>query len=159
MQFDHSTESIDPNLTEVLTVVGTGAIELPIGNTAQRPIDADKGAVRFNEDIDGFEGLFADGWKSLSGSTTFGFGQIRHVNASTSVTATDYVLLTHDNNVLIELPNAALLPGKIVNIKRCGVGIPTITSVSLIDDVNTVYITATFSALTFVSDEVQWWII
>jgi hypothetical protein len=48
MQFDHTTETIHPDLTNLLTIGGTGGLEIPMGTTAQRPVDAIPGTLRYN---------------------------------------------------------------------------------------------------------------
>ncbi len=55
MQFDHSKETIYPDLTNILTIGGDGCVELPTGNTATRPNDADPGSLRYNVEINELE--------------------------------------------------------------------------------------------------------
>jgi len=47
----------------------TGAIVMPVGTTAQRPETAVVGMMRFNSDIDAFEGYNGASWVKLGGMT------------------------------------------------------------------------------------------
>ena len=47
----------------------TGAIVMPVGTTAQRPGTAVVGMMRFNSDIDAFEGYNGASWVKLGGMT------------------------------------------------------------------------------------------
>ena len=55
MDFDFATETITPDNTTLLTIGGTGAIEVPLGNTANRPTSPTNGALRYNTDISEIE--------------------------------------------------------------------------------------------------------
>ena len=48
MDFDFTTETITPDVSTILTIGGTGALELPSGTTAQEPGTAVAGALRWN---------------------------------------------------------------------------------------------------------------
>jgi hypothetical protein len=48
MDFDFTTETITPDNTNILTIGGTGALELPSGTTLQEPLSAIAGAIRWN---------------------------------------------------------------------------------------------------------------
>lgn len=65
MQFDFTTETITPDETNILTVAGD-ALELPSGTTAQRPLTASPGAIRYNTDTNRIEGLHNTVWVSTS---------------------------------------------------------------------------------------------
>ncbi len=47
----------------------TGAIVMPVGTTAQRPGTGVVGMMRFNSDIDSFEGYNGASWVKLGGMT------------------------------------------------------------------------------------------
>ena len=47
----------------------TGAIVMPVGTTAQRPGTGVVGMMRFNSDIDAFEGYNGASWVKLGGLT------------------------------------------------------------------------------------------
>jgi len=55
MDFNFTTETITPDATNVLTIGGTGGLEISIGTTAQRPVAAINGTIRYNTDLDRFE--------------------------------------------------------------------------------------------------------
>lgn len=63
---------MDSNLTNLntykLEITGsTGAAQLPVGNTAQRPTAAD-GLIRYNSELDQFEGYTTSGgWAEIAG--------------------------------------------------------------------------------------------
>ena len=58
------------NPAVTLDVVGTDAVALPVGSNDQRPANPKKGLVRYNEEIQSFEGYGAgDAWSSLGGVT------------------------------------------------------------------------------------------
>ena len=49
----------------------TGALKIPVGTTAQRPVAAD-GKIRFNDDTNKFEGYNGTAWGQLGGGATGG---------------------------------------------------------------------------------------
>lgn len=51
MQFDFSTDTITPDLTTLLLLGGTGALQLAAGTTAQRPGTAGAGTIRWNTSL------------------------------------------------------------------------------------------------------------
>jgi len=59
--------TITPNGTGVLDVNTTTAVKLPVGTEAQRPTPA-AGMLRFNDDLDEFEGYNGTAWASVGGS-------------------------------------------------------------------------------------------
>ncbi len=64
MDFDYTTETITPDNTNVLTIGGTGGLEIPYGTTAQRPGSASNGLIRYNTDTNQLEGYFSNSWSS-----------------------------------------------------------------------------------------------
>ena len=38
MDFDFTTETITPDVTSILTIGGTGGVEISVGTTAERPV-------------------------------------------------------------------------------------------------------------------------
>ena len=67
MDFDFSTETITPDNTTLLTIGGTGAVELPTGNTSNRPVTGlANGALRYNTDINNIEGYVNSTWVTMS---------------------------------------------------------------------------------------------
>lgn len=70
MDFDFTTETITPDSTTLLTIGGTGAIEVPTGNTSNRPGSPTNGAIRYNSDINDVEGFINNSWTPFSTGTT-----------------------------------------------------------------------------------------
>lgn len=50
----------------------TGAAQIPSGTTAQRPVAPSKGKIRYNDDLDKYEGGDGTGWVGLGGGATGG---------------------------------------------------------------------------------------
>jgi hypothetical protein len=67
------------NVGGILTVTGAGsfgatsALKIPVGTTAQQPSPV-TGQIRFNSDINQYEGYFASAWGQLGGGATGGGG-------------------------------------------------------------------------------------
>ena len=55
MDFDFTTETITPDSTGILTISGTGGLEIPIGTSADRPVAPVQGTIRYNIDLESFE--------------------------------------------------------------------------------------------------------
>jgi len=70
MDFDFTTETITPDSTTLLTIGGNGAIEVPLGNTSNRPSAPTNGALRYNTDINDVEGYINNSWTPFSTGTT-----------------------------------------------------------------------------------------
>jgi hypothetical protein len=72
MDFDYTTETITPDTTNVLTIGGTGGLELSVGTTAQRPVSPINGTFRYNTDLTSFEGYANNSWTAVGtgGSVT-----------------------------------------------------------------------------------------
>ncbi len=71
MDFDFTTETITPEITNVLTIGGTGGLELSVGTTAERPVSPLNGTLRYNTDLSTIEGYSNNSWNSLFGVTSF----------------------------------------------------------------------------------------
>lgn len=54
------------------TFTGNSHIKVPIGNTSQRPSIVQSGMIRYNTDLNGFEGSSGSSWGSLGGGATGG---------------------------------------------------------------------------------------
>ena len=70
MDFDYTTETITPDSTSILTIGGTGALELPSGTTAQEPAGAVAGAIRWNNSNTYLEYYSGSAWLNFGGSVT-----------------------------------------------------------------------------------------
>ena len=96
----------------------TGAIDIPVGTTAQRPTPSE-GMIRRNTTTSSFEGYNGEVWTSLGGGATGGGADECFVENSTTVTTT-YTLstgksasavgpLTINNGVIVTIPSGANL--------------------------------------------------
>jgi len=72
---------------------GTGTITTPSGTTAQRPGSPGEGMLRYNSELDEFEGYAASAWGSIGGGASAG-GAV-YENAQTI--AADYTMTTGTN--------------------------------------------------------------
>lgn len=73
MDFDFTTETITPDNTNLLTIGGTGGLEIPVGDTATRPISPVEGTIRYNTDlskIESYIGFPTPGWYTYDGTVT-----------------------------------------------------------------------------------------
>lgn len=95
MNFNHDLGSIDTILsidtsqspplggtTNTLTITGTGAIRVPVGNTAARPANA-TGWLRYNSETVGLEYNTGSGWFTVA-NTAGGGGTVTSVAVSGS---------------------------------------------------------------------------
>ena len=85
-----------------LTVTGdgaftsTGSVKMPVGTVGQRPGTPAKGMLRFNDDVDKFEGYNGAAWASVGGGATGAGGDEIFVENALIVT-TDYTLTASRN--------------------------------------------------------------
>ena len=105
----------DTNPTVRLSVGGTDAIKLPVGNTSQRP-GAVSGYVRFNSDTATFEGHNGTNWGALSGATGNGTDQIFYLNGQTvnssfsiptNNNAGSFGPITIDSGITVTIPSGS----------------------------------------------------
>lgn len=70
MDLDFLTETITPNLSTLLNIGGTGALQVSSGTTAQRPVTGiANGAIRYNTTLNTLESYVNSGWVSLTGAS------------------------------------------------------------------------------------------
>jgi hypothetical protein len=81
--------------TVMLEVIGTDAMLVPVGTTAQRPTGA-SGYLRFNSSITQFEGYNGTAWSSVGGGATGGGADQVFIENSLIVT-TNYTITTSKN--------------------------------------------------------------
>ena len=72
----------------------TGAIVMPVGTTAQRPGTGVVGMMRFNSDIDAFEGYNGASWVKLGGMTPANDSRDNGLITDTEVFNADYGAIT-----------------------------------------------------------------
>jgi len=69
INIDHSRDSISvSNTANILTIAGTGALAIPVGNSSQRPQQSIPGQLRFNTTTQGVEVSNGSNWSDLNGS-------------------------------------------------------------------------------------------
>jgi hypothetical protein len=73
MDFDFTTETITPDNTNILTIGGTGALELPSGTTLQEPLTAIAGAIRWNTTNTQVEYYTGAAWTTFSNAGVASF--------------------------------------------------------------------------------------
>lgn len=78
-------------VTGDVTMSGTGFVLIPKGTTAQRPLVPVNGEIRYNTDINQFEGYANGAWGQLGGGATGGGGDTVFVQNSRVVT-TNYTI-------------------------------------------------------------------
>ncbi len=67
LNLDHQQERITTSTGGTLTINTNGSIRIPVGNTAQRPGTAATGQIRFNSQLNRFEGYNGVAWKNIGG--------------------------------------------------------------------------------------------
>ncbi len=82
-------------VTEEITNTATSALQVPVGTTAQRPTGAD-GKVRYNSDLDKYEGYNGSAWLSLGGGATGG-GTNAAFYLNDKAVNTDYTIPSDQN--------------------------------------------------------------
>jgi hypothetical protein len=70
MDFDFTTETITPDATGILTIAGTGGVEISVGTTGERPLSPINGTIRYNTTDSKFEFYQASTWINISTSTS-----------------------------------------------------------------------------------------
>jgi len=85
-----------PTFTGDVTMLSTGYVLVPKGNTLQRPAIAVAGEIRYNTDYNTFEGYSNGAWGSIGGGATGGGGDQVFVENGVTVTA-NYTLSTNKN--------------------------------------------------------------
>ena len=83
-------------LTTVTKDSSTGAAHVPVGTSAQRPVAAANGDIRYNIDTDSYEGYKEGNWLPLGGGATGGGTNDVFYENSINVT-TNYTITTNKN--------------------------------------------------------------
>lgn len=86
--------TIAPHGTGNVNITSTGAIIMPVGTTAQRPGTGVVGMMRFNSDIDSFEGYNGASWVKLGGMTPSNDSRDNGLITDTEVFDVDYGAIT-----------------------------------------------------------------
>lgn len=82
----------DVNLT------GTGALDIPVGTTGQRPGTPSSGMIRFNSTLGQYEGYNGSAWSSIGGGATGGGSDAVFIENGQTVTA-NYQISSSKNAV------------------------------------------------------------
>lgn len=85
-----------PTFTGNVTMTSTGFALIPAGTTAERPLVAVNGQIRYNTDYGAFEGYANGAWGNIGGGATGGGGDQVFVENGVTVT-TSYTLSTGKN--------------------------------------------------------------
>lgn len=105
MDFDFTLETITPDNTTLLTIGGSGALELPSGTTAQRPGASVAGAMRWNTTTPQLEYYNGTAWITIPNSdVTSIVGTANQIAVSPPAGA---------GVVTLSLPLALILPGSL----------------------------------------------
>lgn len=82
MDFDYTTETITPDNTNILTIGGTGGLEVPQGTSGERPGSIANGGIRYNTTTSFMEFYQNSVWVTLGG----GSGTVTSVSGSGGTT-------------------------------------------------------------------------
>ena len=103
--------------TKVAKTSDTGALIVPAGTTAQRPVPGELKQIRFNSDLNGYEGFNGTDWGSLGGGATGG-GSDKVFIENDMVVAANYTItpgksamstgpITINNGVTVTVPDGS----------------------------------------------------
>jgi hypothetical protein len=93
-----STDIILNPGSESVVINATGSLRLPVGNTSQRPASATAGQLRYNNELDRFEGYNGSEWGAIGG--------VGDLDGDTKITA-ELTLGANDN--IIRFYNAGII--------------------------------------------------
>lgn len=110
MDFDFTTETITPDLTQILTIGGNAGLEIPFGDTAARPSDAEVGTIRFNTDTNVIEGYNGNSWLNLALQ-----GTVTSVGISSTTLSVSGSPVTSSGSITVNLPNSGVSQGSYTN--------------------------------------------
>lgn len=100
-----------------LSINGTGYVDIPAGNTAQRPGSANTGMLRFNSDYARYEGYDGSSWGSLGGAGGSGGDAVFYendptVSSSYSITSGKNAMsagpVTINNSATVTIPTGSV---------------------------------------------------
>ena len=89
------SDEIDGNW-EGTDIHGTGAVNVPVGTTGQRPSSPENGDFRYNSTDNAFEGYANSAWGSIGGGATGGGSDTVFWENAQTVT-TDYTITNNTN--------------------------------------------------------------
>lgn len=85
MDFDYTSEIITPDSTNILTIGGTGALEVPSGTTGERPVSVANGGIRYNTTTSSIEFYENNTWVNLGATPLTSKGDL-YTRSSTADT-------------------------------------------------------------------------
>ena len=137
----NNINNMELNAGSVLDVVATGAVDMPTGTNAQRPT-GQNGMLRFNTDINEFEGYKSNAWYTLpDGNTTNTSLSLQNTSPYTltltdsSGGTVDVSLLPVANSGVISIDGA---DGVVTLVEGTGIEITTDTNFNTIEIATTV---------------------
>lgn len=98
-----------------LQTAATGSMVLPKGTTAQRDVAPAEGWIRYNSDLDGFEGYTANGWGSVGGGQMLGITAVKAIFFNNAAVDEDVTVATGTNGG--SFGPIAINPGKTVTVQ------------------------------------------
>jgi hypothetical protein len=105
MDFDFTTETITSDITNLLTVGGTGGFRLPSGPTALRPIiGLANGVLRYNSDTKSIEGYVDNSWAAIltgDSAPNLAAGTVGAIPYQSATSTTAFLAATASGNVLL----------------------------------------------------------
>ena len=96
----------DQKITGNLEIIGTDAIKIPVGQTSERPSTSEDGHIRYNSDLEQYEGyISSSGWNVLSG--------VRNVGGDTyvSIGSENDIEFITENNKKMGISNTSIKIG------------------------------------------------
>jgi hypothetical protein len=78
--------------------VGSGTLTIPVGTTSQRPVSPVIGMIRYNTDIENFEGYDGENWRSIGGEVTDDYGDL----IGTITTSQNYLFVNQPHDTTLD---------------------------------------------------------
>ena len=91
-----NVETIAPKV-DIVVISATSGVKVPVGTTAQRPTGAN-GFIRYNTDLDRFEGYRETAWGAIGGGATGG-GTDEVFQENGNTVNTSYTITTNKNAI------------------------------------------------------------
>ena len=137
----NNINNMELNAGSVLDVVATGAVDMPTGTNAQRPTGVN-GMLRFNTDINEFEGYKSNQWYTLPDGNTTNTSLSLQATSPYTLTLTDSAGGTVDVS-LLPVANAGVISidgadGVVTLVEGAGIDITTDTNFNTIEIATTV---------------------
>src|SRR5271170_6929285 len=107
MDFDFTSETLTLDITQVLTVTGTGALTLPAGTTAEEPTGV-AGMIRWNSTVPQLEYYNGTAWVSLGTA-----GLVTSITGTTNEIAAGGVFTAQTGAVTLTTPTTFVAPGSV----------------------------------------------